>query len=938
MSSIGSQYNNLSEFLAKHNAKNEKGVPATHTRIPDADLDIYGGSYIIPREELTIFHKLYYEHVFIKNKKEYLTEKQLEKDGPLLVDFDFRYKNTVEKRQHTKEHIQDMVIQYLEVLKDCYIFEKNKPFDVFIFEKPNVNRLTDVTKDGIHMMMTLAVDHTMQLVIREKMLELLPEIWDMPLVNTWDGVLDEGISKGTTNWQMYGSRKPGHEAYEITQHYIIKYDESDGEFVMDCEYIMDKDETKKPSPINQDNYITVSAQNDKLPKFEINPKIVDSYNAKKQKSPKIKRPNSKIKMNLLIEEEEEQDVGISLSEIKEFSTLKRAMDNILNSLTPSEYEIREIHQYTQVLPAKYYEPGSHLNNRLVAFALKHTDERLFLSWVMLRSKAADFDYNTIPSLRSEWLNFKEKSDGVTKRSIMYWAKQDAYDEYLRVKSETVNYYLEEAISTQTDHDIANVLYHMYKDKYACTDIKTQTWYMFDNHRWERDKGTRLRLAISKEVHQAFNKKSNEVDNDFQHYDPNDPLIDALKEKSKKIQKVMVMVKKSTDKNNIMREAAELFWDKEFMKSMDSNKYLLCFNNGVIDFKQKTFRDGYPQDYITKCTGINYIPYDDKNDHFAKMVDEIKIIMKKLFPIEELNRYMWDHLASCLIGTNRNQTFNIYNGSGSNGKSILTDLMTKSLGEYKGTVPITLITRDRGNVGSTQSELMQLKGVRYAVMQEPNKDTPLKEGILKELTGDTDAIQGRQLYSEAESFVPQFKLVVCTNVMFKITSNDDGTWRRIRKCDFMSKFIDEGEQHTDDTPYVYPKDKTLPDKLQMYAPYFMSVLVKRAFETEGIVEDCDVVLSASMKYRKGQDFISSFVNERIIKPTDRKAKGVKKTELVNEFKLWFQQEQGFSEKVPKGQDLYDYLDKVFGAHKSTGWSNIEMIYPEREDELDEISDD
>jgi len=44
--------------------------------------------------------------------------------------------------------------------------------------------------------------------------------------------------------------------------------------------------------------------------------------------------------------------------------------------------------------------------------------------------------------------------------------------------------------------------------------------------------------------------------------------------------------------------------------------------------------------------------------------------------------MWQHLASCLIGTNDNQTFNIYTGSGRNGKSKLVDLMSKAMGDYK----------------------------------------------------------------------------------------------------------------------------------------------------------------------------------------------------------------------------------------------------------------
>ena len=144
--------------------------------------------------------------------------------------------------------------------------------------------------------------------------------------------------------------------------------------------------------------------------------------------------------------------------------------------------------------------------------------------------------------------------------------------------------------------------------------------------------------------------------------------------------------------------------------MDTNKYLLCFNNGVIDFTNKVFREGYPEDYITKSTKINYIPYDDTNEEFIRTANEIDIFMNKLFPIADVNRYMRDHLASCLIGANKNQTFNVYHGSGSNGKSIIADLMSVTLGEYKGTVPITLVTDVRGKIGGTSDEVLKLKGV------------------------------------------------------------------------------------------------------------------------------------------------------------------------------------------------------------------------------------
>ena len=102
-------------------------------------------------------------------------------------------------------------------------------------EKPNVNILLDkdITKDGIHMIIGIQMDHTIQLYLREQIMKELAPTWNsLPLQNTIDQVLDEGISKGSTNWQMYGSRKPGHEAYELTQHHNITYDDSDGQFML----------------------------------------------------------------------------------------------------------------------------------------------------------------------------------------------------------------------------------------------------------------------------------------------------------------------------------------------------------------------------------------------------------------------------------------------------------------------------------------------------------------------------------------------------------------------------------------------------------------------------------------------------------------------------------------------------------------------------------
>jgi P4 family phage/plasmid primase-like protien len=300
-------------------------------------------------------------------------------------------------------------------------------------------------------------------------------------------------------------------------------------------------------------------------------------------------------------------------------------------------------------------------------------------------------------------------------------------------------------------------------------------------------------------------------------------------------------------------------------------------------------------------------------------------MEQLFPIESLNKYMWEHLASVLIGENINQTFNIYRGSGSNGKSMLSDLMKYTLGDYYGEVPVTLVTEKRPGIGGTSSEIIQLKGVRYAVMAEPSKDARINEGMMKQLTGDS-TISGRALYHEQETFLIQFHLVLCTNTLFEVMSNDDGTWRRIRICDFLSKFVNPGETfQVSDNPYQFPKDFGLKEKLKEWAELFASMLVRLAFEKQGLVEDCDIVKASSNKYRQGQDHISAFVADMIgLKP----GSVVKKTDLMEQFRAWFQEQQG-NRKMPKGVELYEFMDNKFGKGKS-GWHGVEILYDKKDD--------
>jgi P4 family phage/plasmid primase-like protien len=394
----------------------------------------------------------------------------------------------------------------------------------------------------------------------------------------------------------------------------------------------------------------------------------------------------------------------------------------------------------------------------------------------------------------------------------------------------------------------------------------------------------------------------------------DPEQQKMQQSVRATVEIVSKVKNFTTKSNIIKEAKSIFYVGNFLNLLDTNPYLMCFSNGVVDFKTKEFRDGRPDDYCAKCTNIDY---KAKEDIDQGRIEEVKEFFKQLWPIESLRNYMWEHAASVLIGTNHNQAFNIYTGCGRNGKSRFVELMGKALGDYKGTVPITLITAKRNQIGGTSSEIVQLKGTRYAVMQEPSKDEKLNEGIMKEITGG-DPLQGRALFRDSIVFIPQFKLVVCTNHLFEIGSNDDGTWRRIRVCEFMSKFTEDPVSDDPNEPYQFPVDLALNEKFDSWKYALMALLVEIAFKTNGVVDVPDIVKARSDKYRQGQDHFAAFIAEKIVVDPDSL---VMKTPLHRVFKEWFVQQIG--KNVPKGKELDECFEKNYGKYDQ-GFHGIRLV--------------
>jgi putative DNA primase/helicase len=203
------------------------------------------------------------------------------------------------------------------------------------------------------------------------------------------------------------------------------------------------------------------------------------------------------------------------------------------------------------------------------------------------------------------------------------------------------------------------------------------------------------------------------------------------------------------------------------------------------------------------------------------------------------------------------------------------------------------------------------------------DDAINEGPLKELTGG-DTIQCRALYSSAIEFEPLFKLVMCTNNLPNIKGKDDGTWRRVRACEFKTRFTETPDPSS---KYQFVVDKNLDKKFASWKTVFMSMLVELAYKTNGNVVDCPMVIRNSEKYRNDQDYLASFVSARIV---ENASSTITDSQISSVFKEWWKEQYG--NNPPKGKELFTYLTKLYSTKDSivrtkTSWKGLCLVTEE-----------
>ena len=926
--------NILEDFLRNHQHKkvpNSKSTH-THTRIGNKDCGLYGGSYFISEDELDNFYRIYMDKVFNDGTDDYLTERQAKEDdsvSPILIDLDFKYDETITKRQHNASTIESIIGVYLEKMKTMFHFNENRQIPVYVFEKKTINRLIKddkvIVKDGIHLLIGVQCERKAHTKLRELVIEDIGDFLnDLPLTNSITDIVDDSIATGNTNWQLYGSKKPGNERYNLTYHYNCTLNDND-EFEL-----LKKDDLVKYKK-NVCDFKKLSAHYKGNVQLELKPHIIELFNTIKP-----------AKVRSITREE-----TFNIANVTSVEHLERICEELMDvdMSISANYIFKETHDYLMIIDSTYSDNYKQWIE--VGWALKNTDDRLFISWMLFSAKSQKYqnDFsdvnikNTIIGHYEMWKDFKKDDTCLTSKSIGYWAKscyagkKGVENKWETLQKTSIEYYIDQAIKSKgCDYDMGLIIHCKFKEHFILADHKNNVWFVYNKNRWNVIQGEpEILTIISSTIYDMLQDKMIAVVNFLhnQNLDQESKEHKQYEEKITTILKIASNCRNESKKKGMLASVKQLFYDKEFIQKSDQYNHLLSFDNGVFDFNEKKFRTGRPEDYITIGVGYDYIPIEQIKTKYQKEEREIKEFFTQIYPQTELSNFIWELLASLLIGGNLNQKFYIFIGKGSNGKSIVMDLIAEVMGEYCGVLPAQLITNERHKLGGTQTEMMALKNKRIAIASEPRKGDKLNDGVMKELTGGTDKIVARGLYSNPVEFIPQFKPIVCTNNLYDIADKSDGVWRRIDKVDHISYFTDE---KPDPSKNKFAKDKGINKKFASWKAVLMSLLVEIACVKQGIVTPCDIVSESSKSYRNEQDITAEFINARIVQEDGVKIS--RKGELYQEFKLYITDMRGG--KPPSANELYTAMDSKFGLYsQNKGWKNCRISF---DDDNDNDNDD
>lgn len=364
--------------------------------------------------------------------------------------------------------------------------------------------------------------------------------------------------------------------------------------------------------------------------------------------------------------------------------------------------------------------------------------------------------------------------------------------------------------------------------------------------------------------------------------------------SKDYHKFVVKYRASSSISHTMTEARPAL--QISIDDLDRDAFLLNTPGGAVDLHTGELRENRADDYCTKITGC--APAAKGRQLYMEFLDKVTCGDK------ELRHYLQLIAGMCAVGNSDAEKLIIAYGDGGNGKSTLFNLWSMVLGSYAGTIPSeSLIIR---NSTAKDYSVAELRGKRIAIAAELREGARLSTDMVKKLCS-TDRITAEKKYKDSFSYIPSHTVILYTNHLPKVGTNDSGTWDRIAVIPFNARFRNEAGEVKNYAEYLFKR----------CGGAVLQWIIDGAVEfirNGSRIEEPACVIEAVEEYRTENDWLGRFISDDCNTAPDHKERA---SALYERYRAWCdlsgeyaRSQRDFKEALEKAG--YRWKKERFGA--------------------------
>jgi P4 family phage/plasmid primase-like protien len=860
-----------------------KGAHSTHVSMMQPT-----GKFFFTKEIELKFWELYLEAV--DKEKENLMLGIAEKSStelPILVDVDLKVEeddhDTYDLYLYTEEQVNFVINTYQNVLKDIIEDCTDNNLICLLLQKPKYRVIqgeVSYLKNGFHL-------HFPNLFVETHILktQIIPRVQEILKINkTFENlgydnsgeVIDANVCK--VPWLLYGSRKsPDQPAYKFTKAFKYGCEEISLAKVFSTCILKDI----KGYPIKIENKYEYY-----LPLLLSISPITKNHCIKQIKKGLVSPLKEKIRFEKRLE----------------YKTLD------------TENNVKLVKELLPIISSKRsIDRNDWMTIGWILYNITEGNEEGLNLWLEFSQRAPEL-YNEDICIH-EWEKMEKREIGIG--TLKFFASQDDPIEYNNFKKRHSKKHMEQSIDG-SHNSIAKLLFEEFGDKYRCASYDSGLWYEFIGHIWEPVEGAvTLRQKLSNEITKMYQDKILELKREAAEAE--DIIKIKYEQTIKNYNKVVTCLGSSPFKNNVIKEAKEIFYDKNFKDKLNSNPWLIAFDNGIYDLKINNFRDGHPDDYISKKMKIPYIEFTNGHEDLT----EIYSYFEKVFPDCSVRQYFLDVVCETFVGGNFKKIGLLWTGEGDNAKSVTQSFFEKMFGPYAVKLNTSILTGKKLGGGSANADLARTgDGVRWVVAEEPNNEEQINNGIYKNLTG-LDSYFARDLFEKGKGLreiIPMYLLIIICNKLPRFKNFDIATFNRTRVIPFESTFC-RPENPAPETweeqirQKRFPMDPEFGSKIDRLLPAFAYFLLNhRKNKKGGTLQAPLKVMAATEMYMKQNDIYRQFIDENV--KIDKNS-SISVDELYSIFKEWYKESMP-GNIVPVKIDMKDYFCKLWGSINNNKW--------------------